>query len=56
MKRFLDAKEDWGQFIYVKMNCPELLKKELQDIKLNFLKILVSSKEKNIPFSGKLKE
>jgi len=29
MKRFLDAKEDWGQFIYVKMNCPELLKKEL---------------------------
>lgn len=30
MKRFLDVKQDWGEFIHVKINCPELLKKELK--------------------------
>ncbi len=30
MKRFQNIKEDWGEFIHVKVNCPELLKKELE--------------------------
>ncbi|HTY43647.1 MAG TPA: DUF5131 family protein [Patescibacteria group bacterium] len=30
MKRFQNIKENWGDFIHIKVNCPELLKKELE--------------------------
>lgn len=30
MKRFQNIKEDWGDFVYVKINSPELLVKELE--------------------------
>ncbi len=30
IKRFQNIKEDWGDFVYVKVNCIELLKKELE--------------------------
>lgn len=33
MKRFVNVKEDWGDFAHVKMNCPELLIKELESNK-----------------------
>ena len=29
IKRFQNIREEWGSFIYAKMNCPELLKQEL---------------------------
>jgi len=29
MKRFQDIKESWGEFVYAKVNCPDLLKREL---------------------------
>jgi len=30
IKKFQNIKEEWGEFIYAKINCPELLKKELE--------------------------
>ncbi|MEK6864536.1 MAG: radical SAM protein, partial [Nanoarchaeota archaeon] len=30
IKRFQDIKAEWGDFVYAKANCPELLKKELE--------------------------
>ncbi len=30
MERFMNIKEDWGDFVYVKINYPELLKKEIK--------------------------
>jgi DNA repair photolyase len=33
IKRFQDIKEDWGDFVYVKINCIELLEKELKKAK-----------------------
>lgn len=30
IKRFQNIKEDWGNFVHVKINCPELLEKELE--------------------------
>jgi len=33
IKRFQDIKEEWGEFVYVKANCVELLEKELRKAK-----------------------
>jgi len=33
IKRFQNIKEAWGDFVYVKINCPELLEKELRKAK-----------------------
>jgi len=33
IKRWGKIKEDWGDFLYIKVNCPELLKKELERAK-----------------------
>jgi len=30
IKKFQDIKEEWGDFVYAKMNCPDLLEKELE--------------------------
>jgi len=30
IKKFQNIKEDWGSFIYAKVNCPDLLKRELE--------------------------
>jgi len=30
IRRFQNIKESWGDFVYAKINCPELLKKELE--------------------------
>lgn len=33
IKKFQNINEPWGDFVYVKINCPELLKKELENNK-----------------------
>jgi DNA repair photolyase len=37
MKRFFNIYEKWGDFCYVKMNCPELLGKELAENKSGYI-------------------
>lgn len=33
IKKFQNIREDWGDFVYAKVNCPELLEKELKENK-----------------------
>src|SRR3989338_10413620 len=33
IRRFQNIKEKWGEFVYVKINCVEILKKELEKAK-----------------------
>jgi len=37
IKRFRKIKDDWGKFVYVKMNCSELLEKELRKAKPGYI-------------------
>ncbi|MFZ5955240.1 MAG: SPL family radical SAM protein [Nanoarchaeota archaeon] len=37
MKRFQNINDDWGKFVYAKINCPELLKKELEKNKPGYI-------------------
>ena len=54
IRKFQNIKEKWGDFVYVKVNCPELLEKEL--IKNKAGHIWMSSVcDCYMPIEGKLK-
>lgn len=54
IKRFQNIKEEWGDFIYVKINCPDLLKKELEKNKAGHI-WLSSVTDSYCPIEGKYK-
>ena len=54
IRRFQKIKEEWGSFVYVKENCPELLKKELGKNKPGNI-WLSSVCDCYMPIEGKLK-
>ncbi len=54
IKRFQNIKEDWGDFIHVKINCPELLKEELKKNKAGHI-WLSSVTDPYCPIEGKYK-
>lgn len=54
IKRFQNIKENWGDFLHVKINCPELLEKELEKNKAGNI-WLSSVTDPYIPLEGKYK-
>jgi len=54
IKRFRNIKEDWGDFCYAKINCPELLEKELSKNKPGHI-WLSSVTDPYIPLESKYK-
>lgn len=54
IKRFQNIKEEWGDFIYIKINCPDLLKKELEKNKAGHI-WLSSVTDPYCPIEGKYK-
>jgi DNA repair photolyase len=54
IKRFQGIKEEWGKFVHVKVNCPELLKEELEKTKPGHIWIS-SVTDCYMPLEGKYK-
>ena len=54
IRRFQNIKEKWGDFVYAKMNCPELLEKELEKNKPGHI-WMSSVTDCYCPLEGKLK-
>jgi len=54
IKRFQGIKDEWGDFIHVKINCPELLEKELEKNKKGHI-WLSSVTDPYCPIEGKYK-
>ena len=54
IRRFQNIKEEWGKFVFAKINCPELLEKELKKNKAGHI-WLSSVCDCYMPLEGKLK-
>jgi len=54
IKRFQNIKEEWGKFVHAKVNCPEILKEELEKNKPGHV-WLSSVCDCYMPIEGKLK-
>lgn len=54
IRRFQNIKEKWGEFVYAKTNCPELLKKELEKNKPGCI-FMSSVCDCYMPIEGKFK-
>jgi len=54
IKKFQDIKEEWGDFVHAKVNCPELLKKELEKNKPGHI-WMSSVTDCYMPLEGKFK-
>lgn len=54
IRRFQNIKEKWGDFVYAKVNCPELLEKELKKNKAGHI-WLASVCDCYMPIEGKFK-
>ncbi len=54
IRRFQKIKEPWGEFVYAKINCPELLEKELEKAKPGNI-WLASVCDAYMPIEGKYK-
>ncbi len=54
IRRFQNIKEGWGDFVYAKVNCPELLEKELKKNRAGHI-WLASVCDCYMPIEGKLK-